>query len=106
MPSFETVEQAIALAGLKITATNTYSIKGDLQDQFLYCSKQNPELYFDESLRPGVSSFSAVANKDEVENGLAALRASIDTREIDEIIKSYQNNLGDCLYIIAEKLTS
>ncbi len=103
MPSLETVEQAMTSAGLKITRTESYSIKPDLQDQFLYCGKQNPELYFDESVRHGISSFSALANKDEVESGLATLRADIDTGRIDEIIKSYQNDLGDYLYIIGEK---
>jgi len=103
MPTLETVEKAINTAGLKITATETYTIKPDLKDQFLYCGKQNPELYFDESIRHGISSFSALANLEEVENGLSELRTDIDTRKIDEIIKSYENNFGDYLYIIAEK---
>ncbi len=103
MPSIQTIEQAMTSAGLKITTTESYSIKPDLQDQFLYCGKQNPELYFDESILHGISSFSALANKDEVENALVALRADIDSGEIDKIIKSYQNDLGDYLYVIGEK---
>jgi SAM-dependent methyltransferase len=103
MPTYKAVEEAMTSARLKITSTETYNIKPDLQDQFLYCGKQNPELYFDESIRHGISSFSALAHKDEVENGLAALRNDIDSGKINEIIKSYQNNLGDYLYIIGEK---
>ncbi len=103
MPTRETVEQTMHTAGLKITETETYSTKPDLQDQFLYCGKQNPELYFDESIRHGISSFSALANLEEVENGLSKLREDIDSGKIDEIKKSYQNNLGDYLYIIGEK---
>ncbi len=103
MPSLEAVEHAMNIAGLKITTTEAYNIKPDLQDQFLYCGKQNPELYFDESIRHGISSFSALANKDEVENGLVTLREDIDSGKIGEIIKSYQNDLGDYLYIISEK---
>ena len=102
MPSLETVAQAMTSAGLKITATDTYSVRPDLQDQFLYCGKQNPELYFDNSIRHGISSFSALANKTEVENGLVALRSDIDNGKIDEIIASYQNDLGDYLYVIGE----
>lgn len=103
MPSLETVEQTMTDAGLKITTAETYSIKSDLQDQFLYCGKQNPEFYFDESIRHGISSFSALANKEEVTNGLSKLREDIDNGKIDEIKKSYQNDLGDYLYIIGEK---
>ena len=103
MPTFESVKEAMTNSRIKITSTETYSIKPDLKDQFLYCGKQNPELYFDESIRHGISSFSALANLEEVEKGLAILRTDIDTGKIDEIIKSYENNFGDYLYIIGEK---
>lgn len=103
MPSLETLEQAMTSARLKITTTETYNIKPDLQDQFLYCGKHNPKLYFDESIRHGISSFSALANKEEVETGLFSLRTDIDHGKIDEIIKSYNNDFGDYLYIVAEK---
>lgn len=104
MPTYNVVEEAMSSAGFKITATETYNIKPDLQDQFLYCGKQNPELYFDESIRHGISSFSALANKKEVETGLINLRKDIDSGKINDIIKSYKNTNGDYLYIITEKL--
>jgi DUF1009 family protein len=103
MPTLEAVEDAMTSAGFKIISTENYSIKPDLQDQFLYCGKQNPELYFDENIRHGISSFSALANLEEVEKGLAQLRRDIDSGEINTIIKSYENSFGDYLYIIAEK---
>ncbi|MFP4845538.1 class I SAM-dependent methyltransferase [Winogradskyella sp. PE311] len=106
MPSLEVVKQAMANAKIIIKTTKAYSIKPDLQDQFLYCGKQNPELYFDESIRYGISSFSALAHKDEVEKGLSSLRKDIDSGYIKEIIKSYKNESGDYLYIIAEKVHS
>ncbi|WP_422107767.1 class I SAM-dependent methyltransferase [Winogradskyella sp.] len=100
MPSFEAVEEAMMSSGLKVITTENYDIKPDLKDQFLYCGKQNPELYFDESIRHGISSFSALANKEEVEKGLATLKNDIDSGEIHAIIKSYDNDFGDYLYII------
>jgi len=103
MPSFEIVEEAMLASGLKITGTEIYNIQPDLKDQFLYCGKQNPKLYFDKSIRQGISSFSALANKDEVEKGLAQLQMDIDSNKIDSIINSYVNDLGDYLYIVAEK---
>ncbi|WP_370000378.1 class I SAM-dependent methyltransferase [Winogradskyella sp.] len=103
MPTFEAVKEAMTLARLKISSTELYNIKPDLQDQFLYCGKQNPELYFDKDIRNGISSFSALANKNEVENGLRKLRTDIDSGKIDEVIASYENDFGDYLYIIAGK---
>ena len=103
MPTLKAVENAMSSAQLKIMATENYNIKPDLKDQFLYCGKQNPELYFDENIRHGISSFSALANLEEVEKGLAQLRRDIDSGEINTIIKSYENSFGDYLYIIAEK---
>ncbi|WP_282043058.1 class I SAM-dependent methyltransferase [Winogradskyella flava] len=103
MPSLEAVEQAMVSAGFKITSTEIYNIKPDLQDQFLYCGKQNPELYFDESIRHGISSFSALANLEEVETGLIQLREDIDNEKIKDIMKSYENDFGDYLYIIGKK---
>jgi len=103
MPTLKAVSEAMTQSGIKITSTETYNIEPDLQDQFLYCGKQNPELYFDKSVRHGISSFSALANIEEVEMGLDVLRADIDSGKIDEIIKSYENNFGDYLYIIGKK---
>ncbi|WP_400077759.1 class I SAM-dependent methyltransferase [Winogradskyella sp. R77965] len=103
MPSIEAVENAMKLSNLKISKTETYSIKPNLKDQFLYCGKQNPKLYFDDNIRHGISSFSALANLEEVETGLETLRIDIDSGKIDEIIKSYENDFGDYLYIIGEK---
>lgn len=104
MPSFETVEEAMMSSGLKVITTENYDIKPDLKDQFLYCGKQNPELYFDESIRHGISSFSALANKEDVENGLATLRDDIDSGKIHAIMKSYDNDFGDYLYIVCTNM--
>jgi hypothetical protein len=38
-----------------------------------------------------------------VENGLSELRKDIDSGKIEEIIKSYENDLGDYLYVIGKK---
>ena len=103
MPSLEAIENAMKQSNLKISKTETYSIKPNLKDQFLYCGKQNPELYFDENIRHGISSFSALSNIEDVESGLAKLRADIDSGKINEIIKSYENDRGDYLYIIGKK---
>ncbi len=103
MPSLETVENAMLKSGFEIMGTDSYFIQPDLQDKFLYCGKQNPELYFDEQIRHGISSFSSLANQEEVKQGLSKLRQDIDTGKVDDIIASYENGLGDYVYIVAKK---
>lgn len=102
MPAYEDVECTMSSAGFKIKSTEKYFIQPDLQDKFLYCGKHDPELYFNENIRQGISSFSALANREEVERGLTRLRQDIDYNKIGEIMASYKNELGDYLYIIGE----
>ena len=103
MPTLEKVKMAMKDSGIEFFGTDKYFIKPDLQDQFLYCGKQLPELYFDEQIRRGISSFSSLANQKEVEKGLSELRKDIDSGKITDIIKTYENELGDYLYIIGKK---
>ena len=103
MPSFEQTKSAMELAGFKITETEKYFIQPDLQDLFLYSGKHNPSLYFQPTVRNGISSFSALANQDEVELGLSKLKLDIESGKISEVVQSYANENGDYLYIIAEK---
>ncbi len=106
MPTLESVKAAMKDSGIEFLKTVKYFIKPDLQDKFLYCGKQNPEFYFDDQIRHGISSFSSLANRIEVQKGLSELREDIDNGKIIEIIKSYENDFGDYLYIIGKKPTS
>ncbi len=103
MPTFENVKKAMQAGGIEAIKTVKYFIKPDLQDQFLYCGKQKPELYFDDQIRHGISSFSSLTNQIEVDQGLLELKIDIDSGKINEIIKSYENDFGDYLYIIGKK---
>lgn len=103
MPTLESVTQAMNNAGFRIVKTESYLIQIDLKDQFLYCGKQQPELYLDPDVRKGISSFSALANKTEVEIGLTKLKADIDSGEINTIIQSFENDMGDYLYLLGQK---
>ncbi|HZY39731.1 MAG TPA: class I SAM-dependent methyltransferase [Mucilaginibacter sp.] len=103
MPSFETVSNATAAAGFKIVGTEKYFIQDDLRDHFLYVGKNRPELYLDEKIRAGISSFSVLANAVEVQNGLQQLRLDLDNGRCDEIKAGYENDLGDYLFIILQK---
>lgn len=103
MPSLASITKALNNADLEIITTDPYSIHPDLQDHFLYCGKHNPAIYFKPQIRNGISSFSALAHTEEVIQGLANLRKDIDSGGIHRVMKSYENDLGDYVFIVGEK---
>ena len=103
MPALEMVMEAMENAPFEIIKTEKYSIHSDLEDKFLYCGKHNPTLYFDDQIRNGISSFSSLSNRNEVEEGLSAMRQDIKTGKINKVIQQYENQLGDYLYLIGKK---
>ena len=104
MPPFEKVKSAMDRTGFELVNTEKYFVRPDLQDYFLYCGKERPELYLKEEVRKGISSFSALANQQEVEIGLMELRKDIDTGKIKDVMQSFQNNEGDYLFITGQKI--
>lgn len=103
MPSLEVIEEAMIKAGFFLTGRETYSIKPDLEDLFLYSGKHNPGLYLRSEVRRGISSFSSLANKEEVESGLYQIQQDMESGKIEEIMESHENELGDYLFIIGKK---
>lgn len=103
MPALEKVFEAMENAEIKILETEKYFIQPNLQDMFLYCGKHNPAIYFVDAVRNGISSFSSLSNKEEVEKGLLELEKDIESGQIQKIMRAFENNLGDYLYIIGEK---
>lgn len=99
MPSLESIETACNAAGLKIIGTEKYFVQDDLQDHFLYVGKNRPELYFEEIIRNGISSFAALANAEEVRNGLAMLRVDMNGGGFSSVYSRYQNTVGDYLFL-------
>ncbi|MCB0374581.1 MAG: class I SAM-dependent methyltransferase, partial [Sinomicrobium sp.] len=103
MPSLESVTHVMKVAGFRSITTENYSVRPSLKDLFLYSGKQRPEIYLRPGVRNGISSFSDLANADEVRKGLEKLNADSSSRKIDTIIKRYENNVGDYIFIIGKK---
>ena len=103
MPSFERIALALDKSGFQFVNTEKYFIQDDLKDCFLYAGKNRPQLYFDEEIRKGISSFSALSNKNEVEQGLASLKEDLVTGKFEEIQEKFKNDGGDYIFITAEK---
>ncbi len=104
MPAFDRIQSSLETANLKIDSTEKYFIQPDLQDLFLYSGKHNPKLYFDPTVRHGISSFSALSNIREVEQGLKTLEKDILSGEIYKIMKKYENTEGDYLFMTIKKV--
>ena len=74
-----------------------------MNDCFLYCGKQRPELYLKPEIRNGISSFADLANMIEIERGLSELKKDIDSGNINSIIDKYENEKGDYIFIMGTK---
>jgi c-di-AMP phosphodiesterase-like protein len=103
MPSFLAVKKAMEKAGFIMIKKEKYFVQSDLEDAFLYIGKHQPSIYFNEQIRKGISSFSSLANKDEVERGLQLLSNDIGSGKINEVINNYSNDQGDYLFIYSKK---
>ncbi|MFT4678184.1 MAG: ubiquinone/menaquinone biosynthesis C-methylase UbiE [Flavobacteriales bacterium] len=104
MPAFDKIQKAIERSSLRYDYRERYLIQPDLQDQFLYAGKHNPSLYLDDQVRRGISSFSSLANAKEVQEGLINLRLDIESGNVHDVIRHYENARGDYLYVVAVKL--
>ncbi len=103
MPTFEATRNALTKGGFEIVETEKYFVRQDLQDLFLYSGKHNPKIYLSQEFRNGISSFSDLANFEEIEKGLYELEKDIETGNVDKVIDKYKNFEGDYLFIIANK---
>ncbi|MFK8103820.1 MAG: DUF1572 family protein [Saprospiraceae bacterium] len=105
MPAFAALKEALQTAGFEIQTTEKYFIQHTLEDLFLYNGKHEPSRYLDPTIRRGISSFSDLANQEEITEGLAQLSKDIEQDKIQIIQKKYANEEGDYLFIIAQKTT-
>ncbi|MGI8669281.1 MAG: class I SAM-dependent methyltransferase [Aridibacter sp.] len=103
MPKFEVIQKNLFNNGFEIIETEKYFVRANLEDLFLYSGKHNPKMYLNKQIRHGISSFSDLANMEEIEKGLRKLESDIETGKVQEIITNYENNNGDYLFLIAKK---
>lgn len=103
MISLYKLNDALKNAGFEITGMEKYFIRDDLIDLFLQSGKNKPEIYFDENIRKGISTFASLAAAGEVESGLQQLRFDIDHQLFESIKAEYENELGDYMFVVAEK---
>jgi hypothetical protein len=103
LPALEKITRALTSAGLELVATEPYSVRGDLQDLFLYSGKWRPEIYLEPEVRAGISTFALHCLPSELEEGCERLAMDIENGEVREVIQRYLHDGGDYLFVIAER---
>ena len=103
MPGLDQVRDSLIDAGFAGIQTETYEIRTDLEDLFLYSGKHRPQLYLDEGFRRNISTFSNLASFVEVREGSARLAQDIESGRILEVVDRYRNRSGDYQFVIGSK---
>lgn len=103
VPGIGELETLLLETGYKTVEFENYFVMPDLEDHFMYSCKHAPERCLDPEMRKNTSGFTALANREEVEQGLTQLEEDIRTGKMDEVIKKFDNELGDYLFVVAEK---
>jgi ubiquinone/menaquinone biosynthesis C-methylase UbiE len=103
MPGLQTIIRALQRSGFASVHTEPYEVHTDLQDFFLYSGKHRPAMYLDPQVRAGISTFAALADPSEVEEGCRKLSQDIESGRIAEVIARYRHPHGDYLFVVGEK---
>jgi ubiquinone/menaquinone biosynthesis C-methylase UbiE len=103
MPSVGSLMTAGRQAGFTLEKTEKYFVPPNVQDRFLYSGKHKPEIYFNEKIRKGMSSFSQLASEEEVAEGLKKLKQDLDNWEFELVKQRYVNDSGDYLFLVFNK---
>ena len=100
-PSRKAVDEALTAAGFRLVDLEPWDVPSDLADMFLYAGKDRPRLYRDEGFRNGISSFREFASA-EVDDGLARLRADLDSGRWEAIRARADQGRGDYCFLVAD----
>lgn len=101
--NFSALKTILEQTGFHTIEKKSFFVSNELQDWFLHAGKYRPEIYLDEKVRAGISSFHLFAKPDELDKGLKQLKNDIDSGKIHKIIEKYENDQGDYLFVSAEK---
>ena len=103
MPALDQVAKNLTEAGFCSIEVERYEVRNDLRDLFLYSGKHEPEMYLDERIRAGISTFSSLADPKEVQEGCARLALDIKTGRFSEVLEQYRNDKGDYVFVAGQK---
>jgi ubiquinone/menaquinone biosynthesis C-methylase UbiE len=99
MPTLSHTLNCLQKGGFSVDKCEPYFVSPYLQDFFLYSGKNRPEMYLDERVRRGSSTFASLANPNEVAKGCAKLADDIASGHFNEVYKQYDDRNGDYLFV-------
>jgi ubiquinone/menaquinone biosynthesis C-methylase UbiE len=102
MPSLPIIIQTLQQSGFRRIDTESYEVQHDLQDLFLYSGKHRPAMYLNARVRAGISTFAALAELPEVEEGCRRLSQDIQSGRIADVIAAYRHAQGDYLFVVGQ----
>lgn len=101
MPTRSAIEESLMTAGFRKTEYVPYFVSRELVDLFLYSGKQRPHLYLQSKVRANISSFARLCHSDELDRGLKALAADLESGDFSSVYSAYNCSEGDYAYFIA-----
>ncbi|HVN29728.1 MAG TPA: class I SAM-dependent methyltransferase [Candidatus Binataceae bacterium] len=104
MPPAEYVMEQLARVGFIEVRREAWEVPREIQDWFLYAGKYRPEIYLDPAVRAGISFFAPnITPPEETAEGCARLGADIKSGRIEKVMEKYRHDLGDYLFVYADK---
>jgi hypothetical protein len=104
MISVTELEKELTAAQIQVVQTEAFYVTDDLQDLFLYSGKHRPQLYLDPAVRAGISTFASLADSAEIKEGCRQLEADIRTGHVHDVVKTYENQLGDYAFLVGKAM--
>lgn len=103
MPTLSHILNCLEQGGFSVDKRELYFVSPELQDFFLYSGKNRPEIYLDERVRRGSSTFASLADTNEVIEGCAKLSDDIISGHFNKVYNQYDDQNGDYIFIRAIK---
>lgn len=103
IPNLRRMKTMLKAAGFSRITTEKYFMRPEHSDHFLYSYKSRPAEYLKESVRNNASAFRLHCPEPELQQGLEALRADINSGHIQQVVESFDNEEGDYLFISAQR---
>jgi len=99
-----TIARILQDSGFNSVKFEKFFVTQNTQDLYLYTGKYKPEIYLNQFVRDGMTPFNKPEFAKEIEKGLKELVVDIKSGKVIEIVASHEKNLGESVFVIAEKI--
>ena len=103
LPDENSIITTLKNAGFAKITIEPFFVKPSTKDLYLHTGKYKPEIYLDPIVRDGMTPFNMPIFETQTNKGLIELKTDIDNGTVFEIIAKYEKNIGENVFIVAEK---